>query len=69
MGYLRRKEISIINVRRQNHSVKDAIKIVDHFRPLDDFLITHIFNFDQTNEAFNIVNDYADNVVKAVVKF
>jgi L-iditol 2-dehydrogenase len=69
MGYLRRKEISIINVRRQNHSVKDAIKIVDHFRPLDDFLITHTFNFDQTNEAFKIVNDYADNVVKAAVKF
>lgn len=69
MGYLRRKEISIINVRRQNHSVEDAIKIVDHFRPLDDFLITHTFNFDQTNEAFRIVNDYVDNVVKAVVKF
>ncbi len=69
MGYLRRKEISIINVRRQNHSVKDAIKIVEHFKPLDNFLITHIFNYKQTNDAFNLVNDYADKVVKAVVKF
>ncbi|MBN1407252.1 MAG: alcohol dehydrogenase catalytic domain-containing protein [Calditrichaceae bacterium] len=69
MGCLRRKEISIINVRRQNHSVEDAIKIVEHFRPLDDFLITHTFNYDQTNEAFKLVNDYADNVVKAVIKF
>jgi threonine dehydrogenase-like Zn-dependent dehydrogenase len=69
MDVLRRKEINIINVRRQNHSVKDAIKIVDHFKPLDNFLITHSFNCDQTNEAFKMVNDYADNVVKAVVKF
>ncbi|MEJ2545764.1 MAG: zinc-binding dehydrogenase, partial [Calditrichaceae bacterium] len=69
MGYLRRKEINIINVRRQNHSVKDAIKIVDHFRPLENFLITHTYYSDQTNEAFKLVNDYADNIVKAVVKF
>jgi L-iditol 2-dehydrogenase len=69
MNDLRRKEISIINVRRQNHSVEDAIKIIDHFRPLDGFLITHTFNYNQTNEAFKLVNDYADNVVKAVVKF
>ena len=69
MDVLRRKEINIINVRRQNHSVLDAIKVIEHFKPLDDFLITHSFNFDQTNDAFQMVGDYADNVVKAVVKF
>jgi len=69
MGFLRRKEINIINVRRQNHSVPDAIKMVDHFKPLDNYLITHSFDFDRTNEAFKMVNDYADNVVKAVVRF
>ena len=69
IGLLRRKEIRIINVRRQNHSVKDAIKIVDHFKPLDNFLITHTIKYDHTNEAFKMVNDYADNVVKAVIKF
>lgn len=69
MDVLRRKEIEIINVRRQNHSVPDAIKIIEHYRPLDDFLITHNFNCNQTDEAFQIVGDYADEVVKAVIKF
>ena len=69
MNLLRKKEIDIINVRRQNHSVLDAIKIIDQFKPLDDFLVTHSFNFDQTEDAFQMVGDYADNVVKAVVKF
>ena len=69
MGYLRRKEITIINVRRQNHAVRDAIKIVDHFKPLDNFLITHSFTPDKTNDAFELVNNYEDNVIKAVVKF
>ena len=69
MNLLRRKEIDIINVRRQNHSVPDAIKVIDHFRPLSDSLITHTFNYTQANEAFQTVNDYADKVVKAMIKF
>jgi L-iditol 2-dehydrogenase len=69
MGDLRRKEIEIINVRRQNHSVYDAVKIVDHFRPLDNFLITHSSGYDKTNEVFDMVDTYSDNVVKAVVRF
>jgi L-iditol 2-dehydrogenase len=69
MNILRRKEIAIINVRRQNHSVPDAIKVIDHFRPLSDNLITHTFDASKTNEAFKMVSDYAGNVVKAMIKF
>lgn len=69
MNLLRRKEIAIINVRRQNHSVPDAIKVINHFRPLSDSLITHTFNYRQTKDAFQMVSEYSDNVVKAMIQF
>jgi L-iditol 2-dehydrogenase len=69
MNLMRRKELAIINVRRQNHSVPDAIKIIDHFRPLSNHLITHVFEYENTNEAFRTVSEYADKVVKAMIRF
>lgn len=69
MNHLRRKEIEIINVRRQNHAIPDAVKVIDRYQSLCDMLITHTFDYTQTEAAFQLVSDYADNVVKAVIHF
>ena len=65
---IRRKEISIINVRRQNHCTQKAIDAIAQKRVDIDYMITHAFDFDRTREAFDLVGDYKDGVVKALVK-
>ena len=65
---IRRKEISIINVRRQNHCTAKAIDLIADKKVDLDFMITHSFNFDQSKEAFDLVSSYKDGVVKALVR-
>ncbi len=65
---IRRKEISMINVRRQNHCTPKAIDLIAQKKVDLDFMITHTFRFDQTAEAFDLVADYRDGVVKALIK-
>ena len=65
---LRRKEISIQNVRRQNNCVRKAIDLVHSGRIDTDFMITHRFNFEETDKAFELVENYRDGVIKAMVK-
>jgi threonine dehydrogenase-like Zn-dependent dehydrogenase len=64
---LRRKEILIQNVRRQNQCLPEAIQWIEENRFGIDHLITHRFSLDQIQEAFDLVSDYRDNVIKAVV--
>jgi L-iditol 2-dehydrogenase len=66
---LRRKEITVINVRRQNNSMKKAIDIMSHFKSKSQLILTHQFNYLNTNSAYSLVNNYEDEVIKAVVKF
>ena len=66
---IRRKEIVIQNVRRQNectHKVLDLItdKTID-VTPM----ITHHFPFNQTDKAFELVAAYHDGVMKAMIDF
>jgi len=66
---LRRKEIAIQNVRRQNHCTQRALDgIADKTYCVDSFA-THRFPFAQTKQAFDLVADYRDGVVKAMVDF
>ena len=65
---IRRKEISIINVRRQNHCTQKAIDLLAEGKVNIDFMITHTFDFKQTPEAFDLVANYRDGVVKALIK-
>jgi L-iditol 2-dehydrogenase len=64
---LRRKEIRILNVRRQNECVRPALRLLsskpDVFAPL----ITHHFDLAETKAAFDLVAGYRDGVVKAIV--
>lgn len=64
---IRRKEITIVNIRRQNQCTQKAIDLIASGKVDVDFMITHHFSFDQTQEAFELVADYRDGVVKAMI--
>lgn len=66
---IRRKEITIQNVRRQNKSIQPVIDLLSSGKISCDFMITHKFTFDQTGEAFDIVSNYKNGVIKALIKF
>ena len=66
---IRRKEITIQNVRRQNHAIQPVIDLLSTGKISCNFMITHRFNYEKTSEAFDIVANYQDNVVKALIKF
>lgn len=65
---LRRREIRIQNVRRQNECIHAAIGLLER-RPEARTLITHRFGAEQTGEAFETVAGYRDGVIKAMVRF
>ena len=65
---IRRKEITIVNIRRQNHCTQAAIDLIASGRVTVDFMITHRFKIERTQEAFDIVAGYRDGVVKALIK-
>ena len=66
---IRRKEITIQNVRRQNNCVQPVIDLIASGKLNPNFMVTHRFPFEKTNDAFQTVAGYKDNVIKAFVKF
>jgi L-iditol 2-dehydrogenase len=66
---LRRKEILIQNVRRQNHSIQPVIDLIASEKINPQFMITHRFNINNTERAFKTVGEYKDGVIKALIKF
>jgi threonine dehydrogenase-like Zn-dependent dehydrogenase len=64
---LRRKELTLINIRRQNGCTQAAIDLIASGKINVDFMITHRFEFDQTPAAFDMVGAYSDGVVKAMI--
>lgn len=64
----RRKEITIVNVRRQNKCTQAAIDLVASGRVCPDFMVTHRFKLDRIKEVFDLVAAYADGVVKAMIE-
>lgn len=65
---IRRKEITIVNIRRQNGCTQTAIDLIASGRVKVDFMITHRFKIERTQDAFDIVAGYRDGVVKALIK-
>jgi len=64
---LRRKEITIYNVRRQNHCVEEALEMISS-RKLDvNKMVTHHFPLSKTKDAFDLVMNYDDKVMKAMI--
>jgi L-iditol 2-dehydrogenase len=73
---IRRKEITIYNVRRQNRCTAEAMKVVAEKRlnppkgrrvKIGSF-VTHRFKLEQAKEAIEMVADYRDGVIKAMVE-
>ncbi len=65
---MRRKEITVINVRRQNLCEQKTIDLVASGKINVDFMITHHFKLDQAVEAFEMVENYRNGVVKAIIE-
>ncbi len=66
---LRRKEIDIQSVRRQNESVELTLEMISDGRIKPDAMQTHTYKFDQVGEAFEMVSGYRDGVMKAMINF
>jgi L-iditol 2-dehydrogenase len=69
MDYMRRKEITLINVRRQRHCVQEALDLMASGRIDISPMATHRFNFQDTKKAFDLVDAYRDGVMKAMIEF
>jgi L-iditol 2-dehydrogenase len=65
---LRRKEIAIHNVRRQNGCIPAAIDLITRRGSDLDFMVTHTFPLENAREAFDLVENYRDGVIKAVIR-
>jgi L-iditol 2-dehydrogenase len=65
---MRRKELTIFNVRRSNHETEEAIQLLqahpEWFRPL----LTHTRDINHIDEAFTIAGQYRDNVGKMTIR-
>jgi len=66
---IRRKEIAIVNVRRQNRCTQECIDLIDSGAIDADFMATHKFKPEDAQEAFEMVSNYRSGVVKALVDF
>lgn len=65
----RRKEISIQFIRRQVDCVEQTLDLMKKGRIKIENMITHRFPFEKTREAFDLVADYRDGVMKAMIDF
>ena len=65
----RHKEVTIINVRRQNGAVEETLEMLEDRSADVSKMPTHRFSFDDTKKAFDLVASYGDGVIKAMVDF
>ncbi len=65
---LRRKEIGLINVRRQSHCFPDAIRLIKTKKADVRFMATHEFSLVDAAQAFELVSGYRDGVIKAIIR-
>jgi len=64
---LRRKELTIVNVRRQLRCTQEAIDLLSTKRVTMDAMATHHFDLGDTQKAFDLVEQYQDGVMKAMI--
>ncbi|MFH1760655.1 MAG: alcohol dehydrogenase catalytic domain-containing protein [bacterium] len=66
---IRRNEICIQNIRRQEDCAQAALDLIQSGSVDVSSLITHYFEFENTKAGFDLVAEYGDDVIKAMVKF
>ena len=69
INLLRRKELVIQNVRRQNGCVQHAIDMIARKEIDVNVMVTHHLPFADTQAGFDMVANYRDGVVKALLTF
>jgi len=65
----RRKEISLQFIRRQVDCVETALDLMESGKINIANMVTHRFPFSGTKEAFDLVAEYGDGVMKAMIDF
>jgi L-iditol 2-dehydrogenase len=69
MDLMRRKEITVVNVRRQIHCVQEALDLIADGRVDVSKMTTHNYSFKDTKAAFDLVEGYQDGVMKVMINF
>ena len=64
---MRSKELTIKNVRRSNQTLDDCVKHYTGDNNIEK-IISHEFNFEDIQKAFDLVADYGDQVLKCIIK-
>ena len=65
----RHKEVTVINVRRQNGAVEETLEMLENGTVDVSKMPTHRFSFADSKEAFDLVASYGDGVMKAMIDF
>lgn len=66
---MRHKEICVQNVRRQNHTLEETLELMGKGKIDVCKMATHRFPLESTKEAFDLVTEYKDGVMKAMIDF
>ena len=66
-GKLRRREVRVQSVRRQNKCLEKAVAMIHTGRIKVDFLATHFFKLEEAREAYETAAERRDGVIKALV--
>lgn len=66
---LRHKEITIGNVRRQNHTLEETLAMIALEKIDVKPMASHRFPFENTKHAFDLAAGYHDGVMKAMIDF
>ena len=65
---MRRKELTIFNVRRSNHETQQALELLQAHAEWFAPLLTHTREIEQIDDAFAIASQYRDGVGKMIVR-
>jgi len=66
--HMRRHELAFKNVRRQNACVAPVIQLISQGKIAPSPLLTHRFPLENVRDGFELVADYRDGVIKAMVE-
>ena len=63
---MRTKELTIKNVRRSNQTLDDCVLNYTNDNDIEK-IVTHKYSFENIQKAFELVAQYGDNVLKAII--
>lgn len=65
----RRHELSIIHARRQNKTLEETLDLMASGKIDGNQMVTHQYKLEEVPEAFDLVRNYRDGVIKALIYF